>query len=148
MVHLLPDTPLSPAANRSRPHDLAGAGRNAVAGVRGLIFSAFLQIVLVGSPSPSASTTVTLSCSQTNASLPSSINSSGCRQGAWRGSCDACHYAEPRKISPRTPGNGVAACACEVMRPPNDLPPANSGVSGSRWTICATAARTLRGDGG
>ena len=28
---------------------------------------------------------------------------------------------------PRTPGNGAAACACDVMRPPNDLPPANSG---------------------
>ena len=34
---------------------------------------------------------------------------------------------KPRKARPRTPGSGDAACACEVMRPPNDLPPAMSG---------------------
>ena len=31
-----------------------------------------------------------------------------------------------------TPGSGAIACACEVMRPPNDLPPANSGRRGQR----------------
>ena len=34
------------------------------------------------------------------------------------------------KHSPRTPINGTAACDCEVIRPPNDLPPANSGDFG------------------
>src|SRR3977135_2087787 len=30
----------------------------------------------------------------------------------------------PRNASPRTPANGAIAGAWEVMRPPNDLPPA------------------------
>ncbi len=38
---------------------------------------------------------------------------------------------KPRKTRPRTPGSGAAACACDVMRPPNDLPPAKSGTPGS-----------------
>ena len=39
---------------------------------------------------------------------------------------------KPRNASPRTPGNGIAACACDVMRPPNDLPPAMSATPGRR----------------
>ena len=38
---------------------------------------------------------------------------------------------KPRNTSPRTPGSGAIACACEVIRPPYDRPPANSGRSGA-----------------
>jgi hypothetical protein len=44
--------------------------------------------------------------------------------------------------NPRTPGSGATACACEVIRPPNDLPPAMSGSFGKRRAASATAART------
>ena len=44
--------------------------------------------------------------------------SMACRPDAMR---------KPRKASPRTPGSGAIACACEVARPPNDFPPAISG---------------------
>ena len=49
--------------------------------------------------------------------------------------------AEERQ-APRTPGSGAAACACDVIRPPNDLPPAISGSFGNRFAASATAART------
>ena len=32
-----------------------------------------------------------------------------------------------KKTRPRTPSSGASACACEVIRPPNERPPANSG---------------------
>ena len=35
------------------------------------------------------------------------------------------------------------ACACEVMRPPKDLPPANSANLGARRAASATAACTV-----
>ena len=41
------------------------------------------------------------------------------------------------------PGRAPAACACDVMRPPNDLPPATSDKRGSRRPAAATAARTV-----
>ncbi len=37
---------------------------------------------------------------------------------------------KPHKTSPRTPGSGSAAWACEVILAPKDFPPANSGSSG------------------
>ena len=39
---------------------------------------------------------------------------------------------KPKNASPRTSGSGSIACACEVMRPPNDFPPAISGSPGQR----------------
>ena len=39
---------------------------------------------------------------------------------------------KPKNARPTTPGSGAAACACEVMRPPKDLPPAISGRPGRR----------------
>src|SRR6267143_285286 len=50
---------------------------------------------------------------------------------------------KPRKTSPRTPGSGCAACAVEVMRPPNDLPPATRGSACVIHDASATAARTV-----
>ena len=45
--------------------------------------------------------------------------------------------------SARTPGSGSLACACDVMRPPKDLPPAISGSSGKARDAAAIAARTV-----
>ena len=44
------------------------------------------------------------------------------------------------------PGIGAAACACEVMRPPKDLPPANRGSEGTRCEEVAfsTTAKGVR----
>src|SRR6516225_2404162 len=49
----------------------------------------------------------------------------------------------PRKASPQTPCSGAFSCACDVIRPPKDLPPAMRGVSGSRHSAAPTAARTV-----
>ena len=43
---------------------------------------------------------------------------------------------------PRRSGNGDAAWAREVIRPPNDLPPANIGSSGNRARAAVHTART------
>jgi hypothetical protein len=40
------------------------------------------------------------------------------------------------------PSSGAAAWACEVMRPPNDRPPAKSGSGPASRRPTATAART------
>jgi len=47
---------------------------------------------------------------------------------------------KPRNARPRRPASGVAACTCEVMRPPNDLPPATKGRPGQQSPASATAA--------
>jgi len=39
-------------------------------------------------------------------------------------------------------GIGDKACACDVIRPPNDFPPANKGKAGASSSAFATAART------
>ena len=51
---------------------------------------------------------------------------------------------KPTKASPRTPGSGAFACACDVIRPPNDRPPAKSGRPAPRRAASSTAARTAR----
>src|SRR2546423_11475275 len=56
------------------------------------------------------------------------------RPGACKG--------KPRNTRPRTPGMGWDACACEVIRPPNDLPPAIIGNPGAARAAAATALRT------
>lgn len=48
---------------------------------------------------------------------------------------------KPRKASPLTPGSGAFDCACEVMRPPNDFPPATSFNPGQSRAASSTAAR-------
>ena len=50
--------------------------------------------------------------------------SSDGRPAGWSG--------KPRNTRPRTAGSGDAAWACEVMRPPNDLPPAMMGRAGRK----------------
>ena len=49
-----------------------------------------------------------------------------------------------QKPSPTTLGKAFSAWACDIIRPPNDLPPAMSGIDGSHRTASATAARTVR----
>src|SRR5258706_4484027 len=53
----------------------------------------------------------------------------------------ACN-GNPIKPRPRTVANGSTDCACEVMRPPKDLPPAKRGMPGIRFAASATAPRT------
>ena len=48
---------------------------------------------------------------------------------------------EPSR-DPCTPASGAVACACEVMRPPNDFPPAISRRPAQCRPASATAART------
>jgi hypothetical protein len=50
---------------------------------------------------------------------------------------------EPDDTMPATPGKGASACAWDVMRPPNDLPPANSGRPGSISRAAPAAFRTV-----
>ena len=50
---------------------------------------------------------------------------------------------KPRNASPHTPRSGALACACEVIRPPKDFPPAMSGNPGSQPSAVSTAARTV-----
>jgi hypothetical protein len=50
---------------------------------------------------------------------------------------------KPEEGKSAPPSSGSAACACEVMRPPNDLPPAISGISDRHRAASATAARTV-----
>lgn len=50
---------------------------------------------------------------------------------------------KPKNASPRTPGNGAWLCACDVIRPPNDFPPAISIRPGHCRAACAAAARTV-----
>ena len=68
----------------------------------------------------------------------------GARVAGLPGGCSG----KPRKTSPRTPGSGSADCACDVMRPPIDLPPARRGRSGARRAASATAARTVASSSG
>jgi hypothetical protein len=49
---------------------------------------------------------------------------------------------KPMNTKPRTPASAASASACDVIRPPNDLPPAKSGRPGQRAFAAATAART------
>ncbi len=35
---------------------------------------------------------------------------------------------ETEEHQPRTPGSGASACACDVIRPPKDFPPAKRGT--------------------
>lgn len=57
------------------------------------------------------------------------------RPGAWSGN--------PRKTSPSTSGSAPSAAACDVIRPPNDFPPANRGRSGHSTRAASTAASTV-----
>ena len=50
---------------------------------------------------------------------------------------------ESEKIKPRTPSSGALAAAKDVMRPPIDFPPANSGKSPACFFAAVTAARTV-----
>lgn len=49
---------------------------------------------------------------------------------------------DPKNARPSTPGKGDIACACEVIGPPTDLPPANKGRDDHIVFALATAART------
>ena len=99
-------------------------------------------------PGPSASQSAVMSSSIAKASRVPCRNSMGIRTSnrcaprsrdglpaGWRG--------KPRNASPRTPGSGSSDCACDVIRPPNDLPPAISGIPGRRRPASPTAARTV-----
>ena len=59
-----------------------------------------------------------------------------------RAGCFAGCSGKPRNTSPRTPGIGSFAAAFEVIRPPNDFPPAKSGSSGARRAASAQTERT------
>ena len=57
------------------------------------------------------------------------------RLGGWSG--------KPRKMRPATSSSCRAAAAWDVIRPPSDLPPANSLSEGRTSLARATAARTV-----
>ncbi len=50
---------------------------------------------------------------------------------------------KPKNTNPRTPSSGCCAAACEVMRPPMDLPPANSSNPGAASAALRAAAATV-----
>src|SRR2546429_4294341 len=50
---------------------------------------------------------------------------------------------KPKNTNPRTPSSGRCAAACEVIRPPMDLPPANNGKPGAASAAARTAATTV-----
>jgi hypothetical protein len=54
---------------------------------------------------------------------------------AWSG--------KPKNAIPRTSGSARWDAAVDVMRPPSDLPPANSGSSGAALAAASIAARTV-----
>jgi len=73
---------------------------------------------------------------------------------AWTGACEpgdrlsipgfsgGCS-GNPRNTSPHRPANGAAACAREVMRPPNDFPPAKRGRPRATRLLAVHTARAL-----
>ena len=97
--------------------------------------------------SPSALHTGSSSLSSASASRVPCRNSIGivtserCAARSRDGRFAGCS-GKPRNASPATPSSGSSACACEVIRPPNDLPPAISGRFGHCRRASATAART------
>src|SRR5439155_146626 len=68
--------------------------------------------------------------------------SNRCRPRSSEGRPGGCN-GNPRKTRPRTPGRGDSDCSWEVMRPPNDLPPAKSEIRGTRRRARTRAARTV-----
>jgi hypothetical protein len=67
--------------------------------------------------------------------------SARCPARSVEGLPDGCS-GNAKKTRPRTPGSGAFACACDVIRPPNERPPANSLRSPPRRPASAAAART------
>ena len=66
--------------------------------------------------------------------------------GEWSASrpASSAHAAETRGTrGPSTPGSASRLASSDVMRPPNDFPPAKSGMPGSSAAATPMAARTV-----